>query len=276
MLPLLEEVAMHAEEFVLIPKRMFVSKQPTRTEILDNPIYKQKAAQLSLLQRNNPTDFESKEAIEQETNKTNKTNIVNKRKRRRTSSVDLKSELDDGSESVQSFFSDDGEIEPSLKKRQSDFDSIMSEVELMENKIQRAEIILNKILSSETVSIEDPSGFLHIEDKPMRVKVSTFLYNLQQPTKKIDLAVYTNILHELKIPPHLVSNTHAKKVLKEVYSDEKEEETKQIQGESEKQQRSEQSSGSQSKASGSKTAEPKNQTNKKTEQETKGKKWSNY
>ena len=114
LLPLLEEVAMHAEEFVLIPKRMFVSKQPTRTEILDNPIYKQKAAQLSLLQRNNPANFESKEATEQETNKTN---IVNKRKRRRTSSVDLKSELDDGSESVQSFFSDDGEIEPSLKKK---------------------------------------------------------------------------------------------------------------------------------------------------------------
>ena len=133
LLPLLEEVVMRAEEFVLIPKRMFVSKQPTRKEILDNPIYKQKAAQLSL-QRNNPTDFESKEATEPETNKTN---IVNKRKRRRTSSVDLKSELDDGSESVQSFFSDDGEIEPSLKKRQSDFDSIMSEVELMEeNKIQ--------------------------------------------------------------------------------------------------------------------------------------------
>ena len=111
----------------------------------------------------------------------------------------------------------------------------------------------------------------------MRVKVSTFLYKLQQPTKKIDLAVYTNILHALKIHPHLVSDTHAKKVLKEVCSDEeKEEETEQIQGESEKQQRSEQSSGSQSKASGSKTAEPKNQTNKKTEQETKGKKWSNY
>ena len=229
MLPLLEEVVMHEEEFVLIPKRMFVSKQPTRTEILDNPINKQKAAQLSLLQRNNPTDFESKEATEQETNKTN---IVNKRKRSRTINVDLKNELDDGSESVQSFFSDDGEIEPSLKKRQSDFDSIMSEVELMrkKNKIQRAEIILNKILSSETVYIEDPSGFFHIEDKPMRVKVSTFLYNLQQPTKKIDLALYTNILHALKIPPHLVSNTHAKKVLKEVYSDEeKEEETEQIQ-----------------------------------------------
>ena len=46
--------------------------------------------------------------------------------------------------------------------------------------------------------------------------------------------------------------------------------TEQSQGESEKQQRPEQSSGC--KASGSKPAEPKNQTNKKTEQETKGKK----
>ena len=92
---------------------MFLSKQPPRTDILDNPIYKQKAAQLSLLQRNNPTDFESKEATEQETNKTN---IVNKSKRR-TSSVDLKSELDDGSESAQSFFSDDGEIESVLKRK---------------------------------------------------------------------------------------------------------------------------------------------------------------
>ena len=172
--------------------------------------------------------------------------------------------MDDGSESIQSFFSDDGEIEPLLKKRQSDFDSIMSEVELMEeNKIQRAEIILNKIFSSGTVSIEDPSGLLHIEDKPMRVKVSTFVYNLQLPTKKIDLAVYTKILHELKIPPHLVSSTHAKKVLKEVYSDEeKEGETEQSQGGSEKQQRSKQSSASQSKASRSKPAEPKNQTKK--------------
>ena len=105
---------MHAEEFVLIPKRMFVSKQPTRTEILDNPIYKQKVAQLSLLQRNNPTDFESKEATEQETSKIY---IVNKSKRRRTISFDLKSELDDGSEIVQSFFRDDGEIETVLKKK---------------------------------------------------------------------------------------------------------------------------------------------------------------
>ena len=101
---------------------------------MSNPNYKQKAAQLSLLQRNNPTDFESKDASEQETKNIN---ILNQSKRRRTSSVDLKIELDEGSESVQSFLSDDGKIEPVLKKRQSDFDSKVSQVEVMgENKFQ--------------------------------------------------------------------------------------------------------------------------------------------
>ena len=45
---------MHAEEFVLIPKRMFISKNPTTEEIFDNPMYQQKATQLPLLQRTNP------------------------------------------------------------------------------------------------------------------------------------------------------------------------------------------------------------------------------
>ena len=33
------------EEFVLIPKRMFISKNPTKEEICDNPTYQQKATQ---------------------------------------------------------------------------------------------------------------------------------------------------------------------------------------------------------------------------------------
>ena len=43
MLPLLKSQIMHAEEFVLIPNRMFISKNPTKEEIFDNPIYQQKA-----------------------------------------------------------------------------------------------------------------------------------------------------------------------------------------------------------------------------------------
>ena len=43
---------MYSEEFILIPKRMFMSSQPAKSEIFDNPVYKQKATQLSLIQRN--------------------------------------------------------------------------------------------------------------------------------------------------------------------------------------------------------------------------------
>ena len=46
---------MHAEEFVLIPKRMFMSKQPLKSENLDNPANRNKAAQLTLMQRNIPS-----------------------------------------------------------------------------------------------------------------------------------------------------------------------------------------------------------------------------
>ena len=47
---------MHTEEFILIPKRLFISKQPAISEILDNPIFQQKAAQFSLFKRNQSTD----------------------------------------------------------------------------------------------------------------------------------------------------------------------------------------------------------------------------
>ena len=43
---------MHTEEFILIPKRMFITKQPQKSEIIENPQYKNKAIQLSLVQRN--------------------------------------------------------------------------------------------------------------------------------------------------------------------------------------------------------------------------------
>ena len=53
-LSLFKSQIMHAEEFFLIPKRMFISKNPTKEEIFDNPKYQQKATQFSLLQRTNP------------------------------------------------------------------------------------------------------------------------------------------------------------------------------------------------------------------------------
>ena len=160
---------MHTEEFILIPKRMFLSHQPVKNEILENPNYEQKAAQLSLFQRNQsekpqkeekPVEtmssvYENKEATKEET-----------------------------SEPV----IEDSEIEPILKKQNfSQFESIISELEPMEkNKIKRSEILLERIKQSDVISIGG-NDVLHINKEQLGVKVSTFLYNLQQSTKKLTL-----------------------------------------------------------------------------------------
>ena len=68
-----------------------------------------------------------------------------------------------------------------------------------------------KNFDSNTVSISEENNVLHIEDEPQGVKVTNFLYNLQQPTKKIDVQKYSKILSELDIAAHLIYNTHAKK-----------------------------------------------------------------
>ena len=126
---------MHAEEFVLIPKRLFISKNPAKEEIFDNPVYQQKATQLSLLQRSNPN-------FEQSSGNTSTDRMIT-----RTRSIgDGTSDPDDVKS--ESFVSDDSEVEPVVKKQKdSALDSIMLELKLMdENKTKRAAIILKKFL----------------------------------------------------------------------------------------------------------------------------------
>ena len=117
--------------------------------------------------------------------------------------------------------SDDREIEPIVKKRTTTFQSIIRDLgEMEKNKIGRAEIILNKILESTTVSIEDPGGIIHIDNQPLGLKASTFLYNTEQSTKKIDIQKYSRASLALKLPSQLVSNTYAKQILEASESEE--------------------------------------------------------
>ena len=255
---------MHAEEFVLIPKRMFISKNPTKEEIFDNPLYQQKATQLSLLQRSNPN-------FEQSSGKKDADTSTDKLITRTRSVGDGTSDRDDVKS--ESFVSDDSEIEPVVKKRKdSAFDSIMLELKLMdENKTKRAAIILKKIFDSDTVSISEENNVLHIEDEPQGVRVTNFLYNLQQPTKKIDVQKYSKILSELDIAAHLVYNTHAKKVLDEFYSEEEEEQPTRKQ---KKQQQKQPRGRSETKE---KSAKPKvDESKKKTDEDTSRKDWAFY
>ena len=80
------------------------------------------------------------------------------------------------------------------------------------DQIKRSKIILDLINQSEAVTIES-NDVLHVNKETLGIRASTFLYNLQQPTKKIDIEKYSKILFALNISPHLVANTHAKQIL---------------------------------------------------------------
>ena len=186
---------MHTEEFILIPKRIFASHHPVKKEVLDNPLHKQKATQLSLLQRNQSNSMEKPEKAVEPVETADKM-------------------IETAEEEKTEPMSEDSEIEPVVKKQKSkDFDSILLELDFMnKNQIKRSKIILDLINQFETVTVES-NDVLHVNKERLGIKASTFLYNLQQPTKTIDVEKYSKILIALNISPHLVANTHAKKIL---------------------------------------------------------------
>ena len=200
---------MHAEEFVLIPKRMFMSKQSLKSEILDNPAYRNKAAQLTLMQRNMPSYDGS---VERADGVAQTEPVLTEREKE----VEEPEKMDS--------MSDDSEIDPVVTKKSESApatEPIMALVKLKEkHKIHRAEILLDLILQSEAVTIGEESKLLYINQEPTRVQVSKFLNDLQQP-KKIDQSEYSQILAVLPIEPELVANTSAKQIV-QAYESEQE------------------------------------------------------
>ena len=99
-----------AEEFVPIPKILFFSKNPTKEEIFDYPMYQQKATELPHPQRTNP-NFErnnDKKVQDEDIN-------INESIKRTKSSGDATSDTDDLK--TESFLNDDGNREPKVKKK---------------------------------------------------------------------------------------------------------------------------------------------------------------
>ena len=176
-----------------------------------------KITQLAPLQRTNPNFEQNNEKKVQDADTNTDRSI-----KRTKSSGDATSDADDVG--IESFFSVDSEIEPIIKKRRDlAFDSIMLDLKLVDkNKTKRAAIILNKNFNSNNVSICEETNILHFHDEPQGVDVTSFLYNLQQPTKN-DLSKYSKILSELDISADLVYNTHAKKVVDHIYSEDEKE-----------------------------------------------------
>ena len=115
---------------------MLLSHHTVKIEILENPKYEQKAAQRSLIQRNQ-SEKPQKEEKPVET----------------MSSVSENKEAT--KEDIPEPVSEDNEIEPILKKQNiSQFESIISELEPMEkNKIKQSEIFLENIMQFDVISI---------------------------------------------------------------------------------------------------------------------------
>ena len=116
------------------------------------------------------------------------------------------------------------EMDPIVTKKPTveSFESIMKNVKLKEaHKVKRAEVVLDFILQSSQITIGEESELIYIDNKSTDVQVSSFLYDLQQPTKKIDQEAYSRILLVLRLEPDLVSNTYAKQIL-ESYESEQE------------------------------------------------------
>ena len=107
---------MHTEEFILIQRRKFASHQPVKKEVLDSPLYKQKTAQLSLLQRSQSNLKERPEKALEPVETANKAIETAEEEKEKTEPM-----------------SEDSEIEPVVKKQRKgeDFDCILLDLEFM-------------------------------------------------------------------------------------------------------------------------------------------------
>ena len=150
---------MHTEEFVLIPKRMFRTKQTQRSETIEKPRYKNKAIQLSPVQQNELTNEENVGQTDRviQTDATNLERDVDKADRVvQTKPTKFEDEKMEAS-------SDDSEMDPIVTKKPTveSFESIMRNVKLIEgHKIIRAEILLDFILQSNQITIGEESQLI--------------------------------------------------------------------------------------------------------------------
>ena len=166
---------MHTEEFVLIPKYMVITNQPQKSEIIENPQYKNKAIQLSLMQRNKLINEEcvgKKDRVIQ-TDPTNIERDVDKAER-----VVQTDPTKFDEQAKMEASSDDSEMDPIVTKKSTveSFESIMKNVILKEShKIKRAEKFLIFFFNQTKSLIGEESQLICIDNKPMDVQVSSFL-----------------------------------------------------------------------------------------------------
>ena len=179
---------MHTEEFVLIPRQMYANEQTQITQLLNNENVREKAKQISLLQRSKSPSAPStpQPDTQQQTD-----NILET----------VKDELNETrDEKIDTTFSTE------IRER------VLRDIKHLDRKkFEKASIILEKIEESESLSLDQTSRLM-VNKSSTGILVADFLYDLHQTTSKLALDHYT-VLTFLDIRSQLTCNTYAKKFL---------------------------------------------------------------
>ena len=177
---------MHTEEFVLIPRQMYANEQPQIAQLLNNKNVREKAKQISLLQRSKspPAPYTTQQDTQQQTD-----NIL---------------------ENVKDELTRDDKIDTTISTEIRE--RVLRDIKHLDRKkFEKASIILEKIVESESLSL-DQTLRLMVNKSSTGILVADFLYDLQQTTSKLSLEHY-KVLTFLDISSQLTCNTYAKKFL---------------------------------------------------------------
>ena len=155
-----------AEEIILIPKKVYMKTQPYPTRVLENPDFKHKSAQPSIINRMRP-----KEHIESQ---------INGKLSEQDSGVDF----------------DESRLKHSNRRADQVLKTLSSL--LPHSKYLKCHYIVDLIKKSNRVLIGEDEKLL-IDNSPTDKNAFAFLYNLQQPTKKNDSLDYFELLKVLQI-----------------------------------------------------------------------------
>ena len=172
---------MHTEEFVLILRQMYANEQPQIAQLLNNKNVREKAKQISLLQRSKyPPAPTTQQDTQQQTD-----NILE----------NVKDELNETRD-------DKIVIKVSTEIREQ----VLRDIKRFDRKkFEKASIILEKIEESESLSLDHTSRLM-VNKSSKGILVADFLYDLQQTTFKLSLELY-KVLTFLDISSQLTCNT---------------------------------------------------------------------
>ena len=88
---------------------------------------------------------------------------------------------------------------------------------LKPGQLEKTKPILTKSYGAPDVEVNE-DGFLTVGDRATTIEATNFLYNLQQPKKRLHDPDYKRILERIDISPSLVANSDAKKILQRTRS----------------------------------------------------------